>query len=176
MNGSISGCLAQLVREVFGATSWNEIVDRAERIAHPQQLLYIARSEVDDVESLALIDATCAVLGLSLAEIADLVGEYWCCIYAPEVHDVSWSRIGSARECIEVLDQVSTHLTTSNLDIAAPRSHGDWKDDKTMHLQYRSDRGLIDFYVGLVKGIGTALGEPMRVTKVTSSAVEVVFA
>ncbi len=176
MNGSISRCLAELVREVFGSATWDAIVDRAESAAGTQQSLHIARSEVDDVETLALIDATCKVLGVSLAEVADLLGEYWCCVYAPDVHDVSWSTIGSARECIEVLNEVHGRLSSSNPDVAPPRSLCDWRDDNTMHVEYKSERGLIDFYVGLVKGVGTALGEPLRVTKMTSSAVEVVFA
>ena len=45
-----------------------------------------------------------------------------------------------------------------------------------MHVEYKSDRGLIDFYAGLVKGVGTAFGESLHVTKVTSSDLEVVFA
>jgi hypothetical protein len=176
MHGTISCCLTDLVVEVYGAATWDEIVSVADRDAPAPQALRIARSDVESVETLALIDATCKVLGISLAEIADLLGEYWCCVYAPHVHDISWNEFGSAREWLEALDEVHGPMRPSNPEAAPARSLCDWRDDKTVRVEYRSDRGLIDLYVGLVRGVGTALGESLRVTKVTSSAVEVVFA
>ena len=176
MYGTISRCLADLVEEVFGPATWDEIVARADAAAHRQQPLRIARSDVEGVETLALIDAACKVLGTTLAEIADLLGEYWCCVYAPDVHDISWSAFGSARECLELLDEVHAQIAGEHPDVAPPRSLHDWRDANTMHVEYKSDRGLIDFYAGLVKGVGTAFGESLHVTKVTSSDLEVVFA
>ena len=175
MKGTIKPCLAELVTVRFGPATWRRIVDEADRITTPSPQLRIALSDVEDVEVLALIDATCRVLGLTLQEVADLVGEYWCCTFAPGAHDVVWSRFGSARACIEGLDGVQAQVMADH-EAHPPVAHFDWQDDRTLLVGYRSERGLIDLYVGLLRGVGKAVGEPLQVTKVTSSEVEVVFA
>jgi hypothetical protein len=42
-------------------------------------------------------------------------------------------------------------------------------------MTYKSPRGLIDFLVGLIKGVGKYFKEDLRVRKLNNTDVEVVF-
>jgi hypothetical protein len=42
-------------------------------------------------------------------------------------------------------------------------------------MKYKSRRGLIDFMVGLIKGVGKFYKEDLKVTKLSSDKVEIVF-
>lgn len=172
MPGMFTLCLADFVTETFGAATWDEIVTHAQVPNGVSPHLHIAMADADDLDVLALIDATRSVLGLTLQEAADSFGEYWSCIYAPEVAATVWRTFGSARECIERLDDLRPGLDAT---VPSPFRY-DWQDERTLMVAYTSDRGLLDFYVGIVKGVGTAFDEPLRVRKLSSSGVEVVFA
>ncbi len=56
-----------------------------------------------------------------------------------------------------------------------PRFEYDWKDDKTLILKYKSQRGLIDILVGLIKGVGKYYKEDLKVSKISSDKVQIVF-
>jgi hypothetical protein len=42
-------------------------------------------------------------------------------------------------------------------------------------MKYKSHRNLIDFLVGLIKGVGKFYKEDLKVTKLTNDKVEIVF-
>jgi len=50
-----------------------------------------------------------------------------------------------------------------------------WENEKTLIMKYKSHRGMIDFLVGLVKGVGRYFNENLTVTKRTNTEVEIVF-
>jgi hypothetical protein len=46
---------------------------------------------------------------------------------------------------------------------------------KTLIMHYKSHRGLIDFMVGLIKGVGKYFKENLQVRKLGDKRVEIVF-
>lgn len=42
-------------------------------------------------------------------------------------------------------------------------------------MTYKSQRGLIDIFIGLIKGVGKHYGENLQVHKVAPNKVEIVF-
>ena len=116
------------------------------------------------------------MLGFTLQEAADAFGEYWSCVFAPEVGAAVWRTFGSARECIQRLGDLRFDMDAAAVSLGPSRFRYDWKDERTLLVGYTSDHGLLDFYVGIVRGVGTAFDEPLQVRKLTSSDVEVVFA
>ena len=51
----------------------------------------------------------------------------------------------------------------------------EWQDEHTLIMHYKSHRGLIDFLIGLIKGVGKYYNEDLRVAKKSETAVEIVF-
>ncbi|MCD6498747.1 MAG: heme NO-binding domain-containing protein [Deltaproteobacteria bacterium] len=56
-----------------------------------------------------------------------------------------------------------------------PRFAYTWKDDKTLQVDYTSNRGLVDFAVGLARGVGRYFGEDLVVSKLSDSGFQVIF-
>ena len=74
------------------------------------------------------------------------------------------------------MNAVHTEMTRSLQNARPPRFEYEWEDDKTLVMQYKSHRGLLDFVVGLVKGVGKRYEEPLQVTKIDPDKVQIVFA
>jgi len=49
------------------------------------------------------------------------------------------------------------------------------KNEKALIMKYKSQRGLIDFMIGLIKGVGKFYREDLGVTKLGNDQVEIVF-
>jgi hypothetical protein len=65
---------------------------------------------------------------------------------------------------------------TKNIENAnPPKFEFEWKNDKTLIITYISTRGLIDFVVGLAKGVGKYFNQNLLVRKISNTKVEVLF-
>jgi len=73
------------------------------------------------------------------------------------------------------MDSVHAAVTKSVPNSHPPRFEYEWKNEKTLIMKYKSQRGLIDFVVGLAKGVGKLYGENLKVTKIGNDKVEIVF-
>ena len=73
------------------------------------------------------------------------------------------------------MDSVHVSMTRRLKDVKPPRFEYEWRDDHTLLMHYKSHRGLLDFAVGLAKGVGSYYKEPLTVTKVNSDTVKISF-
>ncbi len=76
-----------------------------------------------------------------------------------------------------MLDLNNIHvIMTKTMDNAhPPKFEFEWKNDNTLLIHYSSERGLIDFAVGLTKGVGTFYNEDLKVTKLGPDTFQTVF-
>lgn len=61
------------------------------------------------------------------------------------------------------------------LTTPGPRFDYQWKDDRTLVMHYKSDRGLVDILVGLIKAVGRYYKEALKVKKLNEHEGEVLF-
>lgn len=73
------------------------------------------------------------------------------------------------------MDHVHTAVTKRLADARPPRFEYEWKDNQTLIMHYKSPRGLIDFMVGLIKGVGKYFEKDLKVTKLGNDKVKIVF-
>lgn len=172
MKGVIITCLESLVKEQFGQHSWEEILEEAGVERHT---LFNMTSNVKDEDVLEIIHAACKVLNLTLDQAADAFGDYWVNVYAPKVYSMYYRKAHSAKEMLLNMDKLHETVTASIPDAHPPRFDYEWQDENTLIMHYKSNRGLIDFFVGLIKGVGTYYNEELRVAKKSETAVEIVF-
>ncbi len=172
MKGVIVSCLKQMIEQRFGSHQWQAVVaqSRIADAAHPSPI-----ADFDDATVLALVQSACKVLGVSAEQAADAFGEHWCCTFAPENYPSIVGRFKSSKEMLLGLDRVHRETTASVKDARPPRFDYRWKNEKTLVMTYHSSRGLIDFFVGLARGVGKHFHEPITVRKLSSREVEVVF-
>jgi hypothetical protein len=86
VKGTITTCLAEMVEKKHGSAAWAQILEEAEVDPKTARLPMLPVSDIDDAVVLALLQATCSVLGITLEQAADAFGEYSCCTYAPKVY------------------------------------------------------------------------------------------
>ena len=95
--------------------------------------------------------------------------------FAPKVYFAYFVGIQSAREFLLKLDAVHSRVTKTIENARPPRFLYEWKDDKTLIMTYKSERGLIDFAIGLIKGVGKYFKEDINVVKVDNDKAKVTF-
>lgn len=172
MKGVIAVCLANLVQEKFGKDKWHAILEDA---GLPKTTFFMPSTNIEDAAVMKVVESTCKVLNLTLQQAADAFGEYWVNDYAPKIYKAYYRGKDNAKDFLLNMDKVHKTVTERIADARPPRFEYEMPDDKTLIMKYMSHRGLIDFLVGLIKGVGTHFNEKLKVTKLSSEKVKVVF-
>jgi hypothetical protein len=172
MKGAIINCLQELVVNSFGKDKWEAALEKA---GFEKGSIFLTIQDIDDAKVLKLVSAVCSVLNISLPQAADAFGEYWMCTYAPKNYDIFFAGIKSAKDFILKMDKVH-HVTTATVPNAhPPRFDYSWENDKTLIMKYKSPRNLIDFMVGLIKGVGKHFNEKLAISRAGDNSVRIVF-
>jgi len=172
VKGVIVQCLAELVKEKFGNDKWEEALEKS---GLDRGSVFLATQDVDDGAVLKVVGSVCGVLGITLAQAADAFGDHWVNAFAPRVYSTHYRGVTSAKDFLLKMDAVHQAATKSIPGAHPPRFEYEWKDRKTLIMRYKSHRALIDFLVGLIKGVGRHFKEDLKVTKIGDDKVEIVF-
>jgi hypothetical protein len=172
MKGVIAACLQELVKEKFGNEKWEEALKKA---GVDPTTKFMPIQDIDDQAVLKVINSVCGVLHITLLQAADVFGEYWVNTYARKLYGMYYNKATNAKDFLLKMDNVHEITTRTVKNARPPRFEYEWKDDKTLIMTYKSARGLIDFLVGLVKGVGIYFKESLKVTKLSSDKIQIVF-
>ena len=172
MKGVIAACLGELVVKKFGKEKWTECLVGA---GLPGNTSFMPHMDVPDEDVLKVVNSTCKVLNMTLSQAADAFGDFWVNEYAPKIYGVYYLKPRSAKEFLLNMDEVHEKVTKTIPKAHPPRFDYEWKDEKTLVMTYKSRRRLVDFLVGLIKGVGRRFKENLRVTKLGPQKVQVVF-
>jgi hypothetical protein len=173
MKGTIVKCLEDLVTTQFGKEKWDKSLND---IGLDTATVFWPGADIDDDQVLKLVGAVCGNLDISLAQAADAFGDYWVNVYSQRMYPLYYERNATARDFLLDMDAVHIEMTRSIQNAHPPRFEYEWENDKTLVMHYKSHRGLLDFVVGLVKGVGRRYEETLQVTKIEPDKVQVVFA
>jgi len=173
MRGTIVRCLAELVTTRFGVARWKEALVR---VGMPSSAVFMTSSLVPDADVVNLLGAVGTVVKLTLAQVLEAFGEYWCLTYAPSVYRSYFDKARTAREFLLNLDDVHVTMTKRAGSCAAPpRFTYAWQDDRHLVVTYASARGLVALMPGLIRGVGLYYHEHLDVS-VSGNDVHVKFA
>ena len=172
MKGVIVLAAKEMVTKNFGEGKWKEALQKAGIDKEP---IILTITDVDDQVVMKVINALCEVLNLSFTQVADAFGDYWVNEYSHKIYQVYYDNCKTAKEFLLKMDSVHVASTRTMANAHPPRFEYEWKDDKTLIMHYKSPRGLIDFMVGLIKGVGKYYKEDLKVTKLDNERVEIVF-
>ncbi len=172
MKGVIVCCLAELIETKFGKEEWQNALENA---GLPRTARFLVTQNIRDGAALKVIQSVCAELGLPLEQAANAFGEYWMNEYAPKIYETYYYGVDSAREFLLKMDAVHKRVTQSMPNAHPPRFDYAWKNEKVLVMTYKSQRGLIDFLVGLVRGVGKYFEEELEVKKTSDTTVEILF-
>jgi hypothetical protein len=171
MKGVIPDCLTKLVVSKFGKDKWKQCLEDAKL---PANSSFLATADIPDADVLKLVNSVCKVLNLSLDQAADAFGDFWVNEYAVKIYR-PYFKGKSARELLLNMDKVHQTVTQNIANAHPPRFEYDWKDDQTLIMTYKSNRNLIDFLVGVIKGVGKYYKENLKVMKLGKDKVQIRF-
>lgn len=172
MKGVIPDCLRDMVVTKFGKDKWAEALAAA---GFEQTTSFLATQDIDDAQVMRLIGAVQRTLMLTMEQAADAFGEHWVCVYAARIYKPYFQAAASAKEFLLNMDLVHKITTESIENARPPRFEYVWLDSKTLIMKYKSSRNLVDFLVGLIKGVGKYFNENLRVSRHESESVKIVF-
>jgi len=173
MKGIIVECLGKLVVTQFGQDKWEKSL---KDVGLSPFRVFWPSSDIDDAKVMELVAAVCKNLDISLAQAADAFGEYWINSYTPYTYPQYYARHSTARDFLLDLNNIHLEMTRMMQDAQPPKFDYTWRDDETLVIHYKSHRGLVDFVVGIAKGVGKYYEENLDVSKVGTDKVVVIFA
>jgi hypothetical protein len=172
MKGTVVVCLQQLVIAKFGRETWERILAHA---GLEPATIVMPLADYEDATVLALVDATCAVTGLTKHQALEAYGEYWVTDYGRRVYGRYYVGCATAREFFQKLGEIHQIVTRSIPNAKPPTFQLDWTSDRCLRLHYASHRNLVDLVVAMARGVGRSFDEDLKVTKVAPNVVEVRF-
>lgn len=172
MKGTIVKCLEELVVSQFGQDKWEKSLEDA---GLKKNAMFFTVSDVEDAQVMKVVGAVCTNLGLSLPQAADAFGDYWVNTYSQKMYGQFYKKNKTAKDFMLDMDNVHINMTKTMKDAKPPRFKYEWKNDKTLVINYNSERGLIDFAVGLTKGVGKFYNEKLAVSKLSQDKFQVIF-
>jgi hypothetical protein len=172
MKGVIAVCLANLIQEKFGKDKWQDILETS---GLPRTTFFMPSTDLDDAVVMKVVESTCKVLNLTLQQAADAFGDYWVNDYAPKIYKAYYRGKNNARDFLLNMDKVHQTVTERIANANPPQFEYQWQDAKTLIMIYISKRGMIDFLVGLVKGVGKHFNEDLQITKLSADKVKIRF-
>ncbi len=173
MKGIIVNCLQEMVDKMHGGQPvWQDILKAA---GLDPFTIYSGSDDVADGEVLKLFGETANVLNISLAQAEDGFGEYWVCHFAPRIYEFFYRDAGSAKAFINKMGSVHLVTTESMPNVQPPQFEYDWQAPHILILRYISQRGLIDLFISLLKGVGKYYQEDLQIKKLSQDQVEIIF-
>ncbi len=173
MKGTIVLCLEQLVCSKFSREQWQRSLKEA---GMNPATMFLPFQDIDDAAVMKVVQAVCTTLNLTLTQAADAFGDYWVGTYSQELYGQYYQRYTTTREFLTALDSIHVTMTKTMQNAHPPRFTYEWKNEKTLIMHYTSQRHLIDFAVGLIKGVGKFYRENVTITKLGGEKIHVTFA
>jgi methyl-accepting chemotaxis protein len=154
MKGTIHFCLEKTVKDVHGENKWKECLAEA-GYAKDYTFARHILDDLDETDTLSIFKITADKLGLTIKELFDQFGKYWCCDYGPEMYPQFYAENKSTKEFIESLDRIHTQVTSKKPGATPPRFKYDWKNDGRLLVHYQSDRDLFELFESILRGLDT---------------------
>jgi hypothetical protein len=164
-----------MVKEKFGEDKWHEILKLSGIDTTENYSKFMRGMDIEDSKVFDVIKSTCRVLQINLEQAADAFGEYWTCVYAPKIYKSYYGKYHNARDFIMGMDYIHAEVTRNIENAHPPRFDIEELDNNRIKVHYKSQRKMIDFYIGLAKGIGKYFNTPIEVKKLSDEYVEINF-
>ncbi|MDR1903222.1 MAG: heme NO-binding domain-containing protein [Treponema sp.] len=173
IKGTIVLCLADLVKSNNeGQKKWHEVLRKSKL---PEDLHITRIADIDDAVFHTVLGNICEVLHLTRSQLIDAFGDYWVNVYAPKYYKAYYYGINTAKSLIIGVDKIHEQVTKIMPNAHPPRFDFEEIGGNTLRVHYKSQRKMIDFYIGLVKGVGKFFKARLTVKKISEEYVEIKF-
>ena len=172
MKGVIAACISELVKAKFGEDKWKNILRRS---GLDENLTVTSMSDIEDKTIFSIVDSICKELNVPKQTVCDEFGAYWVNTYAKRIYGAYYMNIKSAKDFILKMDEIHVKTTKNIANSRPPRFDIEHVNDNTIIVTYKSSRNMIDFYIGLVKGVGIYFKKTIGIKKISEQKVQLTF-
>ncbi|NOY77202.1 MAG: hypothetical protein GXO76_04965 [Calditrichaeota bacterium] len=172
MKGVIVNSLENQVKDTYGHRKWEDILEKA---GLSRDSFFLAIDDIDDSVVLKVIGAACSVLNITQSQLGDEFGEYWVNTYAPKYYKIYYMGITSAKEFLLKMNDLHQNVTKSMPNAHPPHFEYETVSDNRLIMTYVSHRGLMDFMIGLIKGVGHYYKENLSLRQLPDNQIEITF-
>jgi hypothetical protein len=171
MKGTIHKSIEKLVIEKFGEEKWYECLAS---VGLDEDHVFMLNEDVDEQLTMDLLGKMPAILGISFQQVCDAFGEYWVNAYVPKIYFGYIENYKTAKEFLLAMDEIHETVTKEIPNAKPPRFDFEDKGESII-VTYKSERGLIDLYISLVKGVGIYFKQMLDIKKLSETQVEITF-
>ncbi len=172
MKGVILDCMEKLVVEKKGKPVWEKILVNS---GFDKNKKFLITQDIDDKIVLKIIDSTCIVLNNSLQTTANAFGVYWMKYYAPKIYRAYFGNTKTAKDFLLKLNKTHEQVTNNIENARPPIFEYEQPDEKTLIMTYISERNLMEFFIGLIKGVGKYFDEELTIERTGGNKVKINF-
>jgi hypothetical protein len=177
MRAQIFLCLTELIKKKFGKEKLDEILAASGLSDSKSYMRHFNGFDFSDEKFIELVKNLCTTLNLTQEQAAEAFGQYWVCNYAFRLYPKYYKDVKNVEDFLMKLDTIHMDVTANspkNVEAAhPPRFDITRVDEKTLHIHYKSKRRMIDFYIGLVKGVGHYFNTPIEIQKLSDEELNV---
>jgi hypothetical protein len=166
MVGTINKALEDTICNEYGEEIWDAI----KRQAKVTEATFISMDAYPDDITHRLVEAASQILDRPATEILEACGKHWTIFTIEEGYGELMAASGdTVAEFISNLDNLQARIGLSFPQLQPPSFQYQQKSDRTIILKYYSHReGLTSMLVGMLKGIGDRLNNPVKVSLLKS--------
>ncbi len=95
--------------------------------------------------------------------------------YASTIYSGYLHNIKSSKELLLELGNIHASVTSNMPNAHPPKFDYEWKDNHTLIMTYKSQRSLIDLFVGIARAVGKYYKDNPKITKLSNFQVQIVF-
>lgn len=172
MKGVIALATKELIQKKFGQDAWTKILKNAGIEKEP---VILPITDIDDKTILDILKSAESVLNLTPTQLADAFGEFWVMEYSQKLYKHYYTASKNAKDFLLKMDNLHESMTKKMSNAKPPRFEYEWSDNQSLIMKYKSERGLIDILVGLIKGVAKYYNENLKISKLGKDKVKIVF-
>ena len=172
MKGVIVMSIKEMTEKNYGKDKWLEALNASGQKEEPYLTV---SSDIDDIFFQKLVKSISTAVGRPLSEILDAFGDFWINTYSQRIYKPYYDQCKTAAEFLLNMDIVHDTVTRRIEDARPPQFAYEWKGEKTLLMTYKSERGMIDYMIGLIKGVGRYYQENLQVEKLSEERVKITF-
>ncbi|MBF0359880.1 MAG: heme NO-binding domain-containing protein [Oligoflexia bacterium] len=171
MKGIIVLCLKDMVEKYLSTQAWNEI---SQEIIPDTQVI-TSTSNIEDSKVLDIIKEMCSRMNITAQQAADAFGDYWVNVYSQKMYAGMYKMHKDAKTFLTSLDKIHAICTNNIADAHPPQFICKESDNNSMFMTYISERGLVDIFIGLVRGVGKYYKEKIDISKEGPDKIKITF-
>jgi hypothetical protein len=164
MYGLVNQVVEDLVCGRYGQATWEDICARA-GLDVPS---FVSSEPYPDDMTYRLVAAASEVLGLAPATLLEAFGEHWILYTGRKGYGALLDSAGrTVGEFLHNLPALHTRVGLLFPRLRPPQFACEDEGPTTVRVRYESEReGLAPMVIGLLRGVGDLVGQPVRVTHV----------